>query len=300
MVNLPLVSIIIPTYKSNSSLKIAIDSVLNQSYKNIEVIVVDDNDPSTEYRKSTESIMNTYSENVNVIYIRHDKNKNGAAARNTGFIHSTGEYIGFLDDDDIFLESKIEKQVAFMEKNKQFQAVYCWRYQNGKLVFSEKYGDLSEELLSLSFTPYTSSILLTRESYQKINGFDESYQRHQDFEFLLKFFKSYQIGVVKEPLIEIKGNQVDNTLRGKDLEKLKIKFLDDFSCDVERIESFRKGFKKLVYAKHYSPVFWSYVKKREINSAFKIFIKYSSRCGFVFWKSIISHLVTYVNVVRTR
>ena len=79
-----LVSVIIPTYGGNESLKRALDSVLYQDYSPFEVIVVDDNNPGTEQRMKTESIMDAYKDNKKVIYIRHRKNRNGSAARNTG------------------------------------------------------------------------------------------------------------------------------------------------------------------------------------------------------------------------
>ncbi|MDP3388286.1 MAG: glycosyltransferase family 2 protein [Eubacteriales bacterium] len=89
----PLVSVLIPTYKSTSSLKMSVESVLSQTYENYEIIVIDDNNPDTEYRRRTEAIMDRYIHNPKIMYIKHSKNKNGAAARNTGFKNSKGELI---------------------------------------------------------------------------------------------------------------------------------------------------------------------------------------------------------------
>ena len=119
------VSTIITTYRRADMLKRAIDSVLNQTYSNIEVIVVDDNDEKSEDRKNTEEIMTSYANNPKVKYIKHKVNMNGAAARNTGIKNSTGEIVCFLDDDDWYLETKIEKQLEFLCKNKDYKAVYC-------------------------------------------------------------------------------------------------------------------------------------------------------------------------------
>lgn len=292
----PLVSIIIPTYKSDRTLKRAIDSCLNQTYKNIEIIVVDDNDPKSNYRKNTENIMKEYEKNKKVKYIKHEKNKNGAAARNTGFKISKGEYISFLDDDDIFMETKIEKQVNFLENNLNYHAVYCWRYQNNRIIKSNRTGDLSRELLTLEFTPYTSSILLRRECYEVLNGFDEHFRRHQDYEFLLRFFELYKIGVVKEPLVKIVGNGVDNSLHGKDLEILKEQFLRKFDSYINKIDNIEKNFKKTVYSRHYSVVFWNYFKQGSLNNAFRIFILYFRRYNFIFLKSLLRQLFRYLRV----
>ena len=111
----PLVSVVIPTYKRPTDLKRAVDSVLNQDYKNIEIIVVDDNNAGTSERAETETLMEQYAENTKVKYLKHDKNRNGSAARNTGWKSAKGKYITYLDDDDEISKSKIKKQVECLE-----------------------------------------------------------------------------------------------------------------------------------------------------------------------------------------
>ena len=113
MDNQPLVSVIIPTYKRLGMLGRAIDSVLNQTYNNIEIIIVDDNNEDSEYRKETERFMKKYDDNIEIKYVKHKQNKNGAAARNTGINNANGVYIAFLDDDDEFSPKKIELQIIF-------------------------------------------------------------------------------------------------------------------------------------------------------------------------------------------
>ena len=94
------VSVIIPTFKRPGELGRAINSVLAQTYSNIEVVVVDDNNDGDEFRKETELFMKRFESNDRVKYIKHTKNQNGSAARNTGIANSDGEFIAFLDDDD--------------------------------------------------------------------------------------------------------------------------------------------------------------------------------------------------------
>ena len=126
-----MISIIIPTYNQRGFLVGAIDSVLSQSYQDIEVIIVDDNNPNTEARRKTECLMSAYSNNPRVKYLKHDVNKNGSAARNTGFQASKGEYIAFLDDDDFWAEDKLEKQVNYLCENPQYDGVYSYTTVNG-------------------------------------------------------------------------------------------------------------------------------------------------------------------------
>ena len=112
--NKPLVSVIIPTYKRADMLTKAIDSAINQTYKNIEIIVIDDNDPSSKYRFETKKKLSSYIQSGVIRYIENEKNLGGAITRNRAVEQSKGEYIAFLDDDDIFFPTKIEKQVEVL------------------------------------------------------------------------------------------------------------------------------------------------------------------------------------------
>ena len=96
-----LVTAVITTHKRKPDVvERALKSVLKQTYDNIEVFVVDDNDPSFIERIATEEVMSQYENNPKVTYIQHEYNKNGSAARNTGWLHAKGKYITYIDDDD--------------------------------------------------------------------------------------------------------------------------------------------------------------------------------------------------------
>ena len=115
------VSVIIPTYHRSECIVRAVDSVLSQTLQDIEVIVVDDNGKATDEGEKTAKIMAGYTNNPKVIYLRHDVNKNGAAARNTGIRNAAGEYISFLDDDDIYLPQRLELMVERWMKFVHYQ-----------------------------------------------------------------------------------------------------------------------------------------------------------------------------------
>ena len=111
----PRVSVVIPTYKRETKYLLrAINSIKNQTYKNTEIVIVDDNPPDSEYRKTTIEFMKRYDNDLDVIYYVNGKNLGGSLARNNGIEAATGEYITFLDDDDEYLPNKIEKQLNFM------------------------------------------------------------------------------------------------------------------------------------------------------------------------------------------
>ena len=109
----PLVSIIMPSYKRKPLLvERAINSLVNQSYKNIEIILVDDNakEEHKQYRLDLELMVKRL--NISFLkYIQNDKNLGGSLSRNNGIFNSTGEYITFLDDDDMYEANKIENQI---------------------------------------------------------------------------------------------------------------------------------------------------------------------------------------------
>lgn len=280
----PKVSVIIPSYGGSNSIISAVNSVLNQTYDNYEVIVVDDNNPETEERRKTEGYMKKFSANEKVKYIKHSQNKGGSAARNTGVANSKGVFICLLDDDDLFLPEKLEMQVDFLETHPEHGACYCWRKQNGRVICGEEEGDLSEALLDLSFTTTTDAIMIRRECYLALNGFDESYRRHQDFEFMLRFYKIYSIGVVKKVLIEIVGNDINNQPKGEKLYEVKRQFFCQFGEEIERINKNKKGYRKKVYAEHFARAFKEMLRHGNLVLAVKIYFEYGYRGGFQFWK----------------
>lgn len=276
------VSVLIPTYHSDETLTRAIDSALNQTYENIEVIVVDDNNPGDSFRANTEKIMAQYSKIKKVKYIKHDRNRNGSAARNTAFSNSSGDYISFLDDDDFYYPKKTELQVKYLEEHSDLGGCYCWRHQNGKNVCGQYKGDLTSEILSLEFTPYTSCLMIRRECYESLNGFDESYRRHQDFEFLLRFFKKYQLEPVPSIQVEISTNGVNNNPKGQNLIDVKEKFFSQFAAEIDEIykTDIKKG--RRIYLNHYVTVFKDLIRYGYPDLAVGIYKKYHKKCGPLF------------------
>lgn len=272
-----LVSIIIPTYKNRGNLKRSIDSALSQVYNNIEIIVVDDNDPGTPYRKDTENVLNQYIDNDKVIYIKHEYNKNGSAARNTGWRNSHGQFVAFLDDDDQFLPEKIGKELNYLLNHQEFDAAYTFEdsERNGKLNITPYEGDVSKQILLLQSHIQTSTIMFRRYALEKINGFDESYKRHQDLEILLRFFQAgMKIGCLQESLTVLGDNMGENAMVGRQMENLKEQFFSQFGSYVEKYNREEPGYANKVYAKHYAGVFLKYIKNKDILSALRIFFCY--------------------------
>lgn len=233
-----LVSVIIPTFGRPDNLKRALQSAFKQDFEHYEVIVVDDNNPLSEYRKDTIDIINEFSNNK-LIYVQHKENKNGAVARNTGINQARGKYITFLDDDDEYEINKLSKQYEFMENHHQFHACYCLSsyYKNGnefyKTVFN-KVGDITADILSLKTEYNTTTLFFRNEQLKDIGGFDESFVRNQDYEILVRFLRHYKIGLVKEYLVRVHSDDKRNQLSFDKYEKIRLKFINEFKNDIEK------------------------------------------------------------------
>ena len=264
-----LVSVIIPTYKRPENLVRAINSVLLQTYKPIEIIVVDDNGTGTISQKQTESLLKTFIDSKRIIYIKHDINRNGSAARNTGLKYSSGMYVCFLDDDDVFYPEKIEKQVDRLKSTDPgVGATYCnsiiRRKQNITGIIKDintnciKEGDLCFEYLTNQCKFNTSAILFKRDCIDKLKGFDISFTRHQDYELMTRFFFKYNIVCTsQEPLMLYDLTQVRTfVINGEKDYNIKSKFLSTFEENFER-----KGIKRQIF--HF---FWFQCLKNSIIS----------------------------------
>lgn len=287
MKNDDLVSIIIPTYGRSTTLERAILSAEKQTYKKIEIIVVDDNNPDSEYRKNNEKLMDLLCKDYNnIIYIKHEKNKNGAAARNTGIKNSNGVYIAFLDDDDEFLPRKIEVQYNYLKKNLRYKCVGCSYKQGNNIINNNLYGDVSKAILTLEYCFTTSMLFFEKNALDNIGRFDERFIRHQDYELLLKYCKKYEIGNLEDVLL-IKGkNNGENIPKGKKAEMVKKLFLETFKDNINSINKQENGFKRKVLFANYFELFVSCIKGRTVLLAIKYgFLSFVNK-PFAFVKKI--------------
>jgi glycosyltransferase involved in cell wall biosynthesis len=199
----PRVSVVIPTYNRAPLLGRAIQSVLNQTYQDFEVIVVDD--ASTD---NTEGIVKGFNCGK-IKYIRHEKNKGGAAARNTGIKEANFDYIAFQDSDDEWLPEKLEQQMnIFKTVPPDVGVVYTgfWRVEGIKKTYIPssqvrlKEGYIHYSLLEGNFVT-TPAAVVKKECFEKAGAFDESLPRFQDWELWIRISKYYQFKYINEPLV---------------------------------------------------------------------------------------------------
>lgn len=268
--NNQLVSIIIPTYKRKDQLLKSLQTVINQSYKNIEIIVVDDNDDKDISGFISDSI--TKIKDSRIKLISYGTNKNGAYARNQGIINSKGFYIAFLDDDDFYDEYKIEKQVQFLNlHSNEFQAVYCKMDAHRAIKMPYAEGDLTLLILKQINILQTPSLMFTRSSLIDIKGFDENLLRHQDYDLMIRFFEKYKIGFLDEFLATQGPNDGSNILSGEKLESMKKYFLNKFDSNIKK---FPLEIQKEIYLINYFSVMIQSIKSKDL----KLILKYLILC----------------------
>lgn len=196
----PLVSVVIPTYGGAEFLKRCVDSVLSQTYPNVEIIVVDDNGVGTPNQLSTAKIMEVYKNTPSVKYVCHKVNINGSAARNTGVKNSKGEYIALLDDDDVFYPNNIEEHMKILPNlDDSYALTYCSGIDEfidtgvkRKMIKTFTGQDLYAILMRYVYISSTT-ICIKRNVWDSLGGFDESFRRHQDMEFTARVMAKYKV-----------------------------------------------------------------------------------------------------------
>jgi glycosyltransferase involved in cell wall biosynthesis len=207
MPNGPLVSVIIPAYNRAHTVGETVDSVLAQSYTNLEVIVVDDGS-----KDSTQEVLRTYGSRIKVI---HQENAGQMVARNRGIAAASGEIITFLDSDDIWFPNCVERHVSILERTGP--EVPC-SLANGWLEFADgrrmtsfqnsKLDTLLDEglwlnvpdILPTRFVMFCQFVAIRREALKKVKGFDEDLKYMEDYALPLRLSSLGPWGFIAEPL----------------------------------------------------------------------------------------------------
>ena len=213
------VSVIIPTYNRAHLVKDAVESVLNQTYQDFELIVIDDG--STD---NTREVLAVYKDKLTYIY---QENQGRSSARNHGIELAQGEYIAFLDSDDVWFPDKLERQVPILESappnvvlvhgykcivDKNLQPVPGWELKLRKLYTLAERGKETYENYLHSSCNFTSSILVRKTAIIEIDGYDASIASLEDFDLYLRLLlKVYNFAFISEPaLIKYRWHE-DNT-----------------------------------------------------------------------------------------
>lgn len=205
-----MVSVIITTYKRNASIvERAVLSIVNQTYTDWELYVIDDSPNTYSERNQVKNKFEELKEDVRIHYVQHKCNRGACVARNTGISLSKGEYIAFLDDDDEWCDTKLEKQVKKMEIcGISTGLVYCGCVLKNDNTGDEeiaksvyKSGRVFSDLTHENFIGGASFPLLRRSCLEDIGNFDELMQSCQDLDVWLRISDKYSVEYVPEPLV---------------------------------------------------------------------------------------------------
>lgn len=198
------ISVIIPTYNREKTIERAVRSVLEQTYTDFELLVIDDG--STD---GTESLIGTISDE-RLKYIRLDENGGPSNARNSGVQLAEGEWVAFQDSDDYWHPDKLKKQMAYAELHPEYDLIYCsyrlFMDEKSIVVPAELNPDILEGKMTCALLKQNSigtpTMLVKKDKFLETGGFRTDYRALEDWEFAVRFSKEHLIGFVPDVLMD--------------------------------------------------------------------------------------------------
>jgi glycosyltransferase involved in cell wall biosynthesis len=217
MIKNPKVSVIIPTYNRAHLIDKAIKSVLNQTYQDYEIIVVDN--ASTD---NTKEVVKGFN-NFKIRYIYYCDNRGSSVARNVGIRASQGEFIALLDSDDEWLPEKLDRQVEVLQnESPEVGVVYSdvlyidenSKNMNRKLCNPKKEGYIYEDLLGGNCVGTPSALLIKKECFHRFGLFDDLLKYHEDWDMWIRIAKYYRFVFIEVPLVKYRlhSNRISENL----------------------------------------------------------------------------------------
>ncbi|MBD1847511.1 glycosyltransferase [Cyanobacteria bacterium FACHB-63] len=198
---MPEISVIIPAFNSEKTVQETIQSVLNQTFTDLEVIVVDDGS-----KDSTLNVVSSIPDSR--VKAFSYENAGVSTSRNRGFFHATGEYVSFLDADDLWTPNKLEAQYEALQANPQAAVAYSWvDYidQNGKFFYAGNHitasGNIYEKLLLHNLLENGSNPLIRRQAFADTGGFDPTLSGVADWDMWLRLAAHYEFVAVPSPQV---------------------------------------------------------------------------------------------------
>lgn len=242
---MPLVSVVVPCYNHEKYVKETIESIINQTYKNIELIVIDDGS-----KDNSVSVIKELADKYGFTFI-HRPNKGLSATLNEGIRLAKGKYFTACASDDIFMLNKIEKQVEFMESNPEYGMCY------GKIVYfedsientyeypnSNKQGWVFDDLLNYGCFIPTPSTFMKKEVFETVGEYDENLWI-EDWDMWLRISQKYQVGYIDEYLAYYRKHDTNISSQSLKMYKAEKQILEKYK-DYENFDNVIKN-KKIVW-----------------------------------------------------
>ena len=245
---MPRVSVIIPTYNRASLVQEAVASVLAQTYRDFELLVVDDG--STD---GTLEALASFAGEIRVLSLPVRRGVSGA--RNAGIAAAQGEWLAFLDADDLWLPEKLARQMAFMEAHPQLllsQTEEIWVRRglrvNPPRSHAKAGGDIFLRSLERCLVS-PSAVVLHRRLLDAHGGFDEALPAAEDYDLWLRLAWRYEVGLLPEPLVIKRGGHADQLSRQWGLDRYRIRALRKLLAEPELPVPYRRAARRTLQRK---------------------------------------------------
>ena len=197
---MPKVSVVIPAYNAMTYLPETVESVLRQTFTDFEVLIIDDGS-SDPVKQWTAQVVDPR------VKLISQENQGLSGARNTGIAHAQGEYIAFLDADDLWKPTKLEKQVHCLDNNQTVGLVHTWMLlvneqgkSTGNVMKSSLVGNVWEQLVEKN-TIACPSVIVRRCCFEQVGVFDQDLRSVEDWNMWIRIATRYQFALIEEPLV---------------------------------------------------------------------------------------------------
>ncbi len=211
---MPTISVIIPAYNSEKTIKATIESVIKQTFSDWELIIINDGSQDS----TLDIALQVKDSRIKVFSF---DNAGLSASRNRGLKRAVGEFVSFLDADDIWTSDKLAIQLKALQENPQAAVAYSWTDyidENGKFAFSGSYinvnGDVYEHLLMSDFLENGSNPLIRKEAFTALDGFDETLRAAEDWDMWLRLANKFDFVCVPsvQILYRVTANSVSSNV----------------------------------------------------------------------------------------
>jgi len=292
-----MISVIIPTFNREHTIAQAIESVLAQTYKDLEIIVIDDG--STD---DTKTVLEPYKDRIKYFY---QENKGVASARNKGLEEARGEFIAFLDSDDYWLPEKLRSQTEFLKAHPDTAMVYDRYWREYEETGNKKLRPKKEYLTNgyiytrfyFKYIIWIGTVMVRRICFETVGDFDTSLVVASDRDMLLRITREYRVGFMEEPLAV---HKIHKTSLGRHNKQKTLESKERaLSLGFQRLKTWEKFLYfipfRFKYSRHLAKIGKHYLIKKEYKTGKTLYgraiIKYPFRLKYWigFFKCIIKN-----------
>jgi glycosyltransferase involved in cell wall biosynthesis len=243
----PLVSVIIPTYNRAGLVRQAVASAKGQNFRDFEIVVVDDG--------GTDGTYEVLSDDRDLRVLRHPARRGVAAARNTGAAAARGEWLAFLDSDDLWLPDKLARQILLLEGQPEVlicQTDETWVRRGVRVNKPAGHRKVAGQIFLLSLARCMispSAVMLHRRLFEDHGGFDETLPAAEDYDLWLRLTWRYEVGLVDEPLVIKRGGHPDQLSAQWGIDRFRIRALVKLLDEPDLPEAYARAARRMLAAK---------------------------------------------------